>query len=65
MGVIDPARSEHLIDDELGDKMEEYGYSRLDQVLGNDEDGQVSDGEDALSPEDGKNLDNGLGYTEL
>ena len=26
MGVIDPARSEHLIDDELGDEMEEYGY---------------------------------------
>ena len=39
MGVIDPARSEHLIDDELGDEMEEYGYSRLDQVLGNEEDG--------------------------
>ena len=39
MGVIDPAHSEHLIDDELGDKMEEYSYSRLDQVLGNEEDG--------------------------
>ena len=39
MGVIDPACSEHLIDNELGDEMEKYGYSRLDQVLGNEEDG--------------------------
>ena len=39
MGVIDPAHSEHLINDELGDEMEEYGYSRMNQVLGNEEDG--------------------------
>ena len=34
MGDIDPGRSEHLIDNELGDKMEENGYSRLDGAGG-------------------------------
>ena len=60
MGDIDLARSEHLIDDELGDKMEENGYSKLDQVLEDGEDGEVSSGEDALGPEDGENLDDRL-----
>ena len=45
--------------------MEEYGYSGLDQVLEDEEDAEVSGDEDALGPEDGKDLDNGLEYAEL
>ena len=65
MEDIDPARSEHLIDDELGDEMDEYGYSRLDQVLEVENDAEVSGDEDVLGPEDGENLDDGLKYGEL
>jgi len=65
MGDIDPTLSECLIDGELGDKMEKYGYSRLDQVLG-DEDAHVSGNEDALvGLEDGENPDNEFEYREL
>ena len=65
MEDIDPACSEHLIDDELGDEMDEYGYSGLDQVLEVEDDAEVSDDEDALGPEDGENPDDGLKYGEL
>ena len=33
MEDINPACADRLIDNELGDEMDEYGYSRLDQVL--------------------------------
>ena len=62
---VNATESEHLIDDELGDEMEEYGYSRLDQVLEDEEDAKVSGDEDALGPEDGEDPDNGLEYAEL
>ncbi|KIM66395.1 hypothetical protein SCLCIDRAFT_21898 [Scleroderma citrinum Foug A] len=58
-------RSKGEDDDELADKMEEYRYSGLDQVLENKEDGKVSCGEDAPSREDGENLDDGLEYAGL
>ena len=49
----DVGDGEQLIDDELGDKMEEYGYSRLDQVLNDDEeDAEMFGDEDGLGPED-------------
>ena len=62
---VNAAESECLIDDELGDEMEEYGYSGLDQVLEDKEDAKVSGDEDALGPEDGEDPDNGLEYAEL
>lgn len=55
-----PARSECLIDDELGDKMDEYGYSGLDQVLEDEKDTKVSGDKDALGSEDEENQDDGL-----
>ncbi|KAG6370826.1 hypothetical protein JVT61DRAFT_11038 [Boletus reticuloceps] len=42
---------ERLVDDELDDEMDEFGYSGLDQVL--DDDGHSGD-EDALGPENGE-----------
>ena len=52
MEDINPACSEHLIDDELGDEMDEYGYSGLDQVLEvNSDDAKMSSDEDALGPD--------------
>ena len=49
----DVGDGEQLIDDELGDKMEEYRYSRLDQVLNDDEeDAEMFGDEDGLGPED-------------
>ena len=66
MEDINPACSECLIDDELGDEMDEYGYSRLDQVLEVDsDDAEMSGNEDALGPEDGENPDDGIEYGEL
>ena len=62
MEDIDPACSEQLINDELDDEMDEYGYSRLDQVLEVEDDAKVSGNEDVLCPEDGENLDDGLEY---
>lgn len=41
MDGIDPEHVPQLIDDELGDEMDEYGYSGLDQVLDNMEEGVV------------------------
>lgn len=41
MDGIDPEHAPQLIDDELGDEMDEYGYSGLDQVLDNMEEGVV------------------------
>ena len=44
--------SGQLINDELGDEMEEqYGYSGLDQVLDSDEDGQMFGEEDRMDAE--------------
>ena len=60
MEDIDPARSERLIDDELGDEMDEYGYSGLDQVLEDEKDTKVSGDKDALGSEDEENQDDGL-----
>ena len=55
-----------MIDDELGDEMDEYGYSGLDQVLEVDsDDAEMSGNEDALGPEDGENPDDGIEYGEL
>ena len=55
-----------LIDDKLGDKMEEYGYGRLDQVLDDDKgDVEVSGDEDALGPEDREDPDDEVGHAEL
>ena len=66
MEDINPACSERLIDDELGDEMDEYGYSGLDQVLEVDsDDAEMSGDEDALGPEDGENPDDGIEYGEL
>ena len=49
----DVGDGEQLIDDELGDEMEEYGYSGLDQVLNDDEeDAEMFGDEDGLGPED-------------
>ena len=59
-------KTERLIDDELGDEMDEYGYSGLDQVLEVDsDDAEMSSDEDALGPEDGENPDDGIEYGEL
>ena len=66
MEDINPACSECLIDDELGDEMDEYGYSGLDQVLEvNSDDAEMSGDEDALGPEDGENPDDRIEYGEL
>ena len=64
MGDIDPACSERLINDGLGDEME-YSYSGLDQVLEDKEASEVSGDEDALGPEDGENPVDGLEYADL
>ena len=45
--------------------MDEHGYSGLDQVLEVEDDAKMSNDEDALGPEDGENLDDGLEYREL
>lgn len=38
-----------LIDNELSNKMDEYVYSRLDQMLDDKKDSEISDDEDMLS----------------
>lgn len=48
MEGIDGEDGEQPIDDELGDEMDEFGYSGLDQVL--EDDGDSGD-EDALGPD--------------
>ena len=49
----DVGDGEQRIDDELGDEMEEYGYSGLDQVLNDDEeDAEMFGDKDGLGPED-------------
>ncbi|KAI6095636.1 hypothetical protein F5141DRAFT_1221655 [Pisolithus sp. B1] len=54
----DAADSDQLIGDNLGDKMEEYRYSGLDQVLDDNEgDAETFNDEDALGPEDGEGPD--------
>ena len=51
----DVGDGEQLIDDELGDKMEEYRYSGLDQVLNDvEEDTEIFGDKDGLGPEDGE-----------
>jgi len=64
MEDIDPTCSEPLINNELGDEMEEYGYSGLDQVL-EDEDTEVSGNEDGMGAEDGENPDDRLEYGDF
>ena len=55
-----------LIDDELGEEMEEYGYGRLDQVLDDDEgDIEASGDKDALGPEDREDPDDEVRHAEL
>ena len=47
-----------LVDEELLDEMDEFGYSGLDQVEEDDEEWEDSHlGQDALSAEDGENVD--------
>ena len=41
-----------LIDNELSNKMDEYVYSRLDQMLDDKKDSEISDDEDMLSWEE-------------
>lgn len=54
------------IPDELGDEMDEYGYTGLDQVLDDsDEEGEVSHNEQLLDREDGEVLDDPLEYADL
>ncbi|KAG2139960.1 hypothetical protein BD769DRAFT_1663132 [Suillus cothurnatus] len=55
--------TEYLIDDDITDEMDEFGYTGLDQVLVEDED---SDGllDNALGAEDGEELEGGLNYDE-
>ncbi|KAG2110435.1 hypothetical protein BD769DRAFT_1392256 [Suillus cothurnatus] len=55
--------TEYLIDDDIADEMDEFGYTGLDQVLVEDEDG---DGllDNALGAEDGEELEGGLNYDE-
>lgn len=55
---VDAGDDDQLIGDDLGDEMEEYGYSGLDQVLDDNEgDAETFDDEDALGPEDGEGPD--------
>ena len=66
MEDVDGGDGTQLIDNKLGDEMEEYGYSGLDQVLDDDEgDDKVSGNEDALGPEDGEDPDDEVGHAEL
>jgi hypothetical protein len=55
--------TEYLIDDDIADEMDEFGYTGLDQVLVEDEDdnGLL---DNALGAEDGEELEGGLNYDE-
>jgi hypothetical protein len=50
-----PLTTEQLIDDEVADEMDEFGYTGLDQILVEDEDEELlPDEEEALGAEDGE-----------
>ncbi|KAG2028813.1 hypothetical protein BDR03DRAFT_1019306 [Suillus americanus] len=63
-GIRDPLTTEHLIDDDIADEMDEFGYTGLDQVLVDDdlEDDDALLDEDALGAEDGE--EGGLNHEE-
>ena len=66
MEDVDGGDGMQLIDDELGDEMEEYGYGGLDQVLDDIKgDIEVSGDEDALGLEDGEDPDDEVGHAEV
>ena len=48
VGGVDARDGQQLVDDELADEMDEFGYTRLDQVV---EDEVASGDEDALGPD--------------
>ncbi|KAG1894784.1 uncharacterized protein F5891DRAFT_984802 [Suillus fuscotomentosus] len=50
----DPHTTEYLIDDDIADEMDEFGYTGLDQVLVEDEDDDALLDDDALGAEDGE-----------
>lgn len=58
----DPHTTEYLIDDDIADEMDEFGYTGLDQVLVEDEDDDALLDDDALGAEDGE--EGGLNYDE-
>ncbi|KAG1747923.1 uncharacterized protein EDB91DRAFT_1245396 [Suillus paluster] len=60
----DPLSTEYLIDDNIADEMDEFGYTGLDQVLVEDEDNNGLLDDDALGAEDGEELEGGLNYDE-
>lgn len=58
MDNIDLEHVPQLIDNKLKDKMDEYGYNGLDQVLDNvEEDAEMPNDEDTLAPEDLEDAD--------
>ena len=58
MDSVDGGDDQPLIGNELADKMDEYGYTGLDQTLDENEgDAEISGDKDALGPEDGEDPD--------
>ncbi|KAG1816304.1 uncharacterized protein BJ212DRAFT_1480754 [Suillus subaureus] len=68
-GTRDPLTTEHLIDDDIVDEMDEFGYTSLDQVVVKDEDDDAPSDDDDLGAEDGKGQDydevEGMGFVDL